>query len=351
MNKKGLSAIVTTLLVILLVLVAVGIVWGVVRNIIQEGAKGVGSGARCLNIDVEAISVSCTDNVCGGTLERTGSDNDEIGGVKLVFYSDTGNSGVIPQEGNIEALVGKSFSNIDTSLSEPNRVDVTVYLVDDSGNEQLCSQTTSTNINVGSGGDDGGDDGDEPPGGGDGNCVSECGLRICGPDPDPDCEEPCGTCETGTCSEDGLECIGCTSKTCEELGFLECTPEGATNGCGAPIDCGSCDPGELCNNVGVCELVTALVSVNIEEVWPSTGIFIASSEFTDYDEEGYVDYSGEYSSYTNGVECIRIFRYITTDLSGYDKVIVELTSNPEPVIAQDDTYYIWNDLDECAASL
>ena len=36
-NKKGLSTIVATLLIILLTLVAVGIIWIVIRNVVQTG--------------------------------------------------------------------------------------------------------------------------------------------------------------------------------------------------------------------------------------------------------------------------------------------------------------------------
>ena len=40
-SKKGLSAVVTTLIIILLVLVAVGIIWVVVQNIVTEGAESI----------------------------------------------------------------------------------------------------------------------------------------------------------------------------------------------------------------------------------------------------------------------------------------------------------------------
>ena len=36
-NKKGLSTVVTTLIIILLVLVAIGIVWVVIRGVIESG--------------------------------------------------------------------------------------------------------------------------------------------------------------------------------------------------------------------------------------------------------------------------------------------------------------------------
>jgi flagellin-like protein len=144
-NKKGLSAIVTTLLVILLVLVAVGIVWAVVRTVIQGGAGGIELGAKCLNIDLRASSVNCADPAaCIVTLERTGTNTDEIAGVKFVFRDSTTpeSSSVIDEAGNIEHLVGKT-ATVNSGVTVPDKIEVTVYFEDASGNEQLCSQTTS----------------------------------------------------------------------------------------------------------------------------------------------------------------------------------------------------------------
>jgi len=152
-NKKGLSAIVTTLLVILLVLVAVGIVWVVVRNVIQSGAEGVELSAKCLQIDLSATAVVCsagTNHECNVTFERTGINTDVINGVKLVFRNETAaiNSGLLDVSGDIEQLVGRTEPTIDTGLvatgSAPDKIEVTVYFKDTSGNEQLCSQTTTS---------------------------------------------------------------------------------------------------------------------------------------------------------------------------------------------------------------
>ncbi len=142
-NKRGLSAIITTLLVILLVLVAVGIVWGVVNNLITGGAKTAELAAKCLNIDVKATSVNCntaSPALCNMTFERTGTNNDGIAGVKLVFRNSTAAtaSSVVNVPGNIEKLVGKTALNIDSNMTVSDSVEVTVFFEDASGNEDLC---------------------------------------------------------------------------------------------------------------------------------------------------------------------------------------------------------------------
>jgi len=54
MEKRGMSVVITTLLIILLVFVALGIVWIVVRNVIQGGAEQAELAQKCMLINIEA---------------------------------------------------------------------------------------------------------------------------------------------------------------------------------------------------------------------------------------------------------------------------------------------------------
>ena len=384
-NKRGLSAIITTLLVVLLVLVAVGIVWVVISRLIRTGAEGVGVGARCLNIDVSVTAVNCNNpEVCVVTLTRTGSDNDVIGGVKLVFSNETENSGVINKSGNIEKLVGKTITNLDSTLDAPDKLEVTVYLKDASGNEQLCSQTTYSNIGIGIGGDDDGEgEGDGEAVCGDGSCDSG---ETCG-DSDivPECNSDCGVCSSSDCGdfivEGGEECDsdelpdyciddGLANECTCEVGFI---PDPESNGCivdpavvcnlvfeegeqcdggadcilpGEPNEC-TCPDGYDPDGVGGCIVWSYLNSGIVEEVWPSTGVFFASSDLPDAP----TDYTGYYVSYTGALFCKLIAYYLTTDLSSYDNVIVAFSTATNPVIAVENNYEIWETSVRCEASI
>jgi hypothetical protein len=147
-DKKGLSTIVITLIIILLSLVAVGIVWVVVKNIIVGGGAGIEQNAKCLSTEVYASKVNCsngaTNKMCTLTLERSGTGSDAIGGVKMVFKNSTSgvSSTLISETGDVQLLVGKKVTK-DTLLTIANgvnSVDLAVYFTDASGNEQLCSQ-------------------------------------------------------------------------------------------------------------------------------------------------------------------------------------------------------------------
>ena len=154
-NKKGLSTIVITLIIILLSLVAVGIVWLVVNTFIKSGSQGVDINAKCLSVDVEATRVICTNlttnALCDVTLARTGTLQDPIGGVKLLFKNKTSEitSELITVLGDVEALVDKKQTGIDTGITVAdgvNQIQVTPFFMDSSGNEQLCSQTNTFNF-------------------------------------------------------------------------------------------------------------------------------------------------------------------------------------------------------------
>lgn len=147
-NNRGLSTIVVTLIIILLSLVAVGVVWAVVNNLIKSGSEGVSVSSKCLNINIEATSVNCTDgttSICDVTMVRSGTEDAAISGVKIVFRNQTSgvSSNVTTVAGNIEPLVGKKQTGIDTGILGVTVVEVTPFFLDTSGKEQLCTQSSS----------------------------------------------------------------------------------------------------------------------------------------------------------------------------------------------------------------
>jgi hypothetical protein len=67
-DKKGLSTIVATLIIILLVLVAAGIIWVIVRNVIQGNAEQIDLGKLTLDLNIEKVSF--VENNVSITLKR-----------------------------------------------------------------------------------------------------------------------------------------------------------------------------------------------------------------------------------------------------------------------------------------
>ena len=156
-NKKGLSTIVATLLIILLTLVAVGIIWVVVRNVVQGGSEQVDIDAKCLQANVVATNVVAIDDAgvtesFDVTLSRQGG-GDEIGGVRLVFMNDSESSSsvanivenIAPLRTITRTAIARTADEVTagTGLANASKVSVVVYFLDTSGNEQLCSSNSN----------------------------------------------------------------------------------------------------------------------------------------------------------------------------------------------------------------
>lgn len=141
-NKQGLSTVVTTLIIILLVLVAVGIIWGVVNNLLGKSTSTIETSTKCLDVDVRATKVVSNGvGIYNVTLYRTPTGDDEVG-AKIVFVSDTDNSGAI-DFGSFLGPLDRLTNEITDTIENATSVEVTTYFEDDSGKEKFCPITTT----------------------------------------------------------------------------------------------------------------------------------------------------------------------------------------------------------------
>ena len=76
-NKKGISGVITMLILLALVLVAVGIVWYVVQNVLEQGQLETEQAAENIFADcvTEGGTVTTEDGVCtGGEISMIGGE-------------------------------------------------------------------------------------------------------------------------------------------------------------------------------------------------------------------------------------------------------------------------------------
>ena len=135
-NKRGLSTVVTSLIIILLVLVAIGIIWVVVRGMITTSSGQIDIKSRCLEIDVRAISdVVSTQAV---TIKREAGGG-VIDGVKLAF-SGGGSVECAALDSLETATCGASALSTDFAIGDT--VTVGAYIKDSNLVNQFCPITT-----------------------------------------------------------------------------------------------------------------------------------------------------------------------------------------------------------------
>ena len=151
MKKRGLSAIVTTLIIILLVLVAVSGIWVVVSNFLDAGGETIELSTKCLAVVLNVKSAECTDDAgtdwhCDVTYERK-AGGDDIAGVKIVLTNGETSHTNVTHHQNVAALDIRTAVGIDTEIPKgndrPNSVQLAAYFEDASGNEQLCNPTSA----------------------------------------------------------------------------------------------------------------------------------------------------------------------------------------------------------------
>lgn len=153
-NKKGMSDIVVTLIIVLLSIVAIGIVWNVVKNLIDSQKEGIESGTRCLHTEVSATAVNCvnatTNKNCTVTLARSGSATDTLAGVKFTFEGQTP-AGVpiigttVIRNTTLVSAGGEVFTNIDAGITNANWITslkVVPFYKDAYGVEDACTAST-----------------------------------------------------------------------------------------------------------------------------------------------------------------------------------------------------------------
>ncbi|MEK6858968.1 MAG: hypothetical protein AABX53_03605 [Nanoarchaeota archaeon] len=128
-SRKGLSDIVTNVLIILLVLVAIGIIWAFVRPSLNQGASQLEGQADCLTIQMEAKScVKETDNSYSVQVFR-GAGEGDFKGYKVVFKDVDGNTKSFEKKATtdvIDTLGQVKFTATATDLGAfvPTSVDV-----------------------------------------------------------------------------------------------------------------------------------------------------------------------------------------------------------------------------------
>lgn len=141
-SKKGLSTVVTTLIIILLVFISVGIIWVVIRNVIEGGIESIDYGSKCLEVNVKASQITCDIGNCDVTLTREAGGED-IAGVKITIYNSAGtNNSVVEYVGNIAQLGTVTPATFITGLTDVDttKTKVVPYFEDGQGNEVICSK-------------------------------------------------------------------------------------------------------------------------------------------------------------------------------------------------------------------
>ena len=118
-NKKAVSTVIVTVLLILLVIAAVGILWVVIQRFVTTGTEDLGSATDCLETDLEISSYDATSV----TVKRI-SGNAEIAEIKVLVEG----SATTRTIANTETFGIGETKKVDVAVVNTNTIEVAAVI-------------------------------------------------------------------------------------------------------------------------------------------------------------------------------------------------------------------------------
>lgn len=137
-GKKGLSGIVTALILIVLVLVAAGIVWAVYNSLIKGSAEDVEFNSKCMGIVLDVKSLTCDADSCNALVERGAGSTEVFEGYETSF----GDSSTSDDYSGVEGNIAIKASPTSSSWNEGNPATefrIRAYFLKEDGEKYYCT--------------------------------------------------------------------------------------------------------------------------------------------------------------------------------------------------------------------
>jgi hypothetical protein len=342
-NKKGLSGVVTVMIIIMLSVVLIGIMWVVASNLVESGAEQVNLERFAL-LNVKAAYVD--GDTVKVRIRRTGpTSSDNVVGAKFLFFDGSNTVSVeknVPI-GNLEEKLFTFASSEVPTISAGDSVAAAPIYMTSGGSKFLGDiagyEPISSVVPGSSGG--GGDSGE-----------SFCGNAVCETGEDEitcptDCEGGGGgaICGNGICEvgEDEVTCFedcGTASDSCD--GIWNATGEDEGVECDAGLGCTDvcvCPSGSQPDGFGACVINPSFDSVTISTVWPTAVRYFDSLDLpkSSVQMAGYI---GKYVNFSSAGEtgCFQIT--LAEYISEYDTSYIRIENVAE--IFAGDSYEVWD---------
>ena len=383
-NKRGLSDIVTTLIIVLLSIVAIGVVWVVVKNVIDKGKENI--SLENFNLDLQIIGATVDADTLSVTVKRN-SGGGELVGINFVIGDGT-SSTVVRRDTTLTQLGIETF---DFTLSQLavgviTSISVAPIYLNTAGREttgEILDTESYPSGSAGTGGGSGasGPGGSSPDGGGDDGGNGDPETGVCGDEivqnPNSDgvneiCDgnnlngQSCSSLGLGTgtltcfasgspneCTFDSSGCSQAPPPTCDGTWDQDDIDEGV-NECDGTAKCQSnclCEPGfGPDGTTGNCKIDPAINSGLVFATWPQDGNATRfKSPDIPQDQNELQTYTSYYINFSSSTE-IRCFRiqsasYYSDVGSSEIELLINFLIEPLANIGQGQGYSVWEAAD------
>ncbi|MEK6926187.1 MAG: MopE-related protein [Nanoarchaeota archaeon] len=228
-RKKGLSEVVTALIVILIVLVALTIIWVVVKSILSTGTDDINVNRLTIDVGIDSANIdNSTNSICVKVKRDPGLGN--LKALKFIFYNLTDSEEFI-QDATLSELEERlfCFTLVNLDVDNLTRIAIAPIIETASGSEVFGDIIDTYNIRGGSSG-------------------------------------------RGSSSSSGSSSSGgCTpTLTCSSWNAACGTP---SDGCNPLPSCGTCGGGQFCNATYQCELAPCNLT---NAYWLQTNVVVGT---------------------------------------------------------------------------
>ena len=108
MHKRGLSGVVVALILVLLALVATGIIWVVIKNVIEKGAEDISLESFFLDLQIQKVKIEDNGDIKITVKRGSGAEKANVSAIAFII-SDGENSKTIKRPTTLEALGYETF--------------------------------------------------------------------------------------------------------------------------------------------------------------------------------------------------------------------------------------------------
>lgn len=137
-NKRGISTIIATIIMITLVLVSMGIVWIIIQNILTEETENIESGLERVTLFIVESSVELTS---GKTPLELIINRDigkgDLSKIKIILYDENGESHPTDVDAATLTELGSQKFTINTPIITVTKISIAPITTSSSGKETV----------------------------------------------------------------------------------------------------------------------------------------------------------------------------------------------------------------------
>ncbi|MFC1666090.1 archaellin/type IV pilin N-terminal domain-containing protein [Nanoarchaeota archaeon] len=134
-GNKGISTIITTVLMIVLVLAAVGVVWAVIQNILSEQEKEITSGLSRVVLSIVEDSLEFSSEGVSLVIYRDIGQGD-LSKIRIILYNEDGESEYKDVDASGLSELGNGKFVISTSFLKIEKISI-APIIKSSGDDNL----------------------------------------------------------------------------------------------------------------------------------------------------------------------------------------------------------------------